>query len=249
MFNNCNNLQQQYPILENKENIQNNYTNNNQQSNIIEKKSKEIQCNQQIQNNNSQLQSTTKKEEQSININNNKNFISKNSGSMEFAFLNDYTSFNNKDNKKNKNNSDSKNNNELIELKERYEKIVNDILNEEKNCLENHKSHIDDMVLTMKNEMNIINIVEQKSNVDEYVDQILNIFGEQENKINLMKQKLLGFKKLLKEENELSQKISILNENNSSKSNSNSKIENNFDNIDNQNNKKCIKLDEENEEV
>ena len=250
MFNNCNNLQQQYPILENKENIQNNYPNNNQQSNITEKKSKEIQYNQQIQNNNSQLQSTTKKEEQSININNNnKNFISKNSGSMGFAFLNDYTSFNNKDNKKNKNNSDSKNNNELIELKEKYEKIVNDILNEEKNCLENHKSHIDDMVLTMKNEMNIINIVEQKSNVDEYVDQILNIFGEQENKISLMKQKLLGFKKLLKEENELSQKISILNENNSSKSNSNSKIENNFDNIDNQNNKKCIKLDEENEEV
>ena len=64
------------------------------------------------------------------------------------------------------------------------------------------------MVLTMKNEMNIINIVEQKSNIDEYVDQILNIFGEQENKINIMKLRFLVFKKLLKEENELSHKIS-----------------------------------------
>ena len=75
-------------------------------------------------------------------------------------------------------------NNELIELKEKYEKTVNEILIQEKTCLENHKAHIDNMVLTMKNEMNLINILEQKSNVDEYVDKILDIFGEQENKIN-----------------------------------------------------------------
>ena len=103
------------------------------------------------------------------------------------------------------------------------------------------------MVLTMKNEMNLINIVEQKSNVDEYVDEILNIFGEQENKINLMKQQLLGFKRLLKEENELSQKISNFNENNS-KSNSNNKNENHFENI-NELNKNCIQLNEENAEI
>ena len=253
IFNDCKNLQKQYGMPDNKENIPNNYTNNNQQQNYIENKTQEIQYNLQTQNNNTQIHSTIKKEKQNINnINNNKNnnFITKNSGSIGFAFLNDYTSFNNKDN--NKNNGDSKNNMELIELKEKYEKIVNDILNEEKNCLENHKSHIDDMVLSMKNEMNIINIVEQKSNVDEYVEQILNIFGEQENKINGMKQKLLGFKKLLKEENELSQKISALNESNNSKCNSNSKIENNIDNIDNidkEDNKQCIKLNEENEKV
>ena len=158
--------------------------------------------------------------------------------------MNDYTSFNSKDN--NKKNNISKKNLELIELKEKYEKIVSDILNEEKNCLENHKSHIDDMVLTMKNEMNLINIVEQKSNVDQYVDGILNIFGEQENKINLMKQKLLGFKRLLKEENELSQKISSLKESNNI---SNGKNENNFDGNDIENNKKSIKLEEENENV
>ena len=88
--------------------------------------------------------------------------------------------------------------------------------------------HIDNMVLTMKNEMNLINTLEQKSNVDEYVDKILDIFGDQENKINQMKQKLLGFKRLLKEENELSQKISLLTE----KDNNNENIENNFNTSD-----------------
>ena len=253
LFNNCNN-QQQYPYTENKENcnLQNNYPNNNniqqQQKYCTESKSQEIQMNQQNQNKTSNILSTSKKEK--LEKNNNQNFISKNSGSMGFAFLNDYTSFTEKDNNKNKKNNNSKNNTELIELKEKYEKIVNDILNEEKNCLESHKSHIDNMVLTMKNEMNLINIVEQKSNVDEYVDEILNIFGEQENKINAMKQKLLGFKRLLKEENELSQKISALSENNNNNCNSNTKNENNsFDNNCMNEDKKSIKIDEINQEV
>ena len=168
---------------------------------------------------------------------------------MGFAFLNDYESFNNKDNNKNKNNSNSKNNTELIELKEKYEKIVNDILNEEKNCLQSHKSHIDDMVLAMKNEMNLINIVEEKSNVDEYVEEILNIFGEQENKINLMKQKLLGFKRLLKEENELSHKISVITDKSKNSKNSNAKKEVNLDNSNIDENKKDLQLDEITQEI
>ena len=242
LFNNCNNQQQQqqqqqkYPYSENKENFQNNYSNTNNNENqkyFTESKTQEIK-------NNSLINSSSKKEKKEKNSVNT-NFISKNSGSMGFAFLNDYTSFNDNNNNKNSKNSNSKNNNaELNELKEKYEKIVNDILNEEKNCLELHKTHIDNMVITMKNEMNLINIVEQKSNVDEYVDEILNIFGEQENKINVMKQKLLGFKRLLKEENELSQKISAFTENNTSNiSNSNSNInnENNFDNNNNNDDK------------
>ena len=85
--------------------------------------------------------------------------------------------------------------------------------------------------------MNLINILEQKSNVDEYVDKILEIFGEQENKINQMKQKLLGFKRLLKEENELSQKISLLTEKdengdyNENNGNANDIIDDNEENI------------------
>ena len=228
MFDNCNNSlsQSQYPCLENKENCQNNYINSNNQQGPDSKFS------------------SSKKNEKLETKDINKNFIQKNSGSMGFAFLNDYTSFTNKvvNNKNNKNNSNEKKNLELIELKEKYEKIVNDILFEEKNCLETHKSHIDDMVLTMKNEMNLINTLEQKSNVDEYVDEILNIFGEQENKITLMKKKLLCFKRLLKEENELSQKISALNENYSN-NDSNQKYENNI-NEDNKDKQKYISLDE-----
>ena len=172
----------------------------------------------------------TKEEKEKEIINNNLS-----NGNMAFSFLNDYTSFNEKEKENNKNNNNSKENIELIELKEKYEKTVNEILIEEKSCLENHKSHIDNMVLTMKNEMNLINVLEQKSNVDEYVDKILEIFGEQENKINQMKQKLLGFKRLLKEENELSQKISLLtdkdenndyNENNSNINDINNNEEN-----------------------
>ena len=212
LFNNCNEQQIQYQYTENKENLQNN--------NYTEEPTPNIQ-------------SSLKKEKSEINNKlSEKKYISKNSGSIGFAFLNDYTSFNNKEKKVKS--SNKKKNAELIELKEKYEKVVNDILNEEKICLENHKSHIDDMVLTMKNEMNLINIVEQKSNVDEYVDEILNIFGQQENKIQVMKQKLLGFKRLLKEENELSQKITILKENNNIE-------ENNFNNEKEEN---CIQLQE-----
>ena len=168
------------------------------------------------------------KENYSNNINNINNNIN-NTGNMGFAFLNDYTSFNEKEKEKEK---EKENNNELIELKEKYEKTVNEILIQEKTCLENHKAHIDNMVLTMKNEMNLINILEQKSNVDEYVDKILDIFVQQENKINNMKQKLLGFKRLLKEENELSQKISKLTDK-----------ENLNDNINNENNSEYINND------
>ena len=164
-----------------------------------------------------------------------------NTGNMGFAFLNDYTSFNEKQKEKEKGKEKEKeNNNELIELKEKYEKTVNEILIQEKTCLENHKAHIDNMVLTMKNEMNLINILEQKSNVDEYVDKILDIFGEQENKINAMKQKLLGFKRLLKEENELSQKISLLTEKDNN--NDDNEYDNINDNIAQENN---ISLNEE----
>ena len=200
-------------------------------------------------NNNNKLQEKIILSENKENIQNNfnnNNFeqnekIINNTGNMGFAFLNDYTSFNEKQKEKEKGKEKEKeNNNELIELKEKYEKTVNEILIQEKTCLENHKAHIDNMVLTMKNEMNLINILEQKSNVDEYVDKILDIFGEQENKINAMKQKLLGFKRLLKEENELSQKISLLTEKDNN--NDDNEYDNINDNIAQENN---ISLNEE----
>ena len=111
IFNNCNDQQIKYPNTENKENIQNNNPNPNstqQKQYFTEKKSEDNKFSQQmpISKQNPKIQSSIKKEK----------IISKNSGSIGFAFLNDYTSFVNKDNnKKNKNNSNKKNNLELIE--------------------------------------------------------------------------------------------------------------------------------------
>ena len=229
--NNNNNSIGKMSVIKNKENkikeinnINNNALKNLNNDFYIESSNKEN-----YSNNYEKIETKEDKEKEIINNN-------LSNGNMAFSFLNDYTSFNEKEKENNKNNNNSKENIELIELKEKYEKTVNEILVEEKSCLENHKSHIDNMVLTMKNEMNLINVLEQKSNVDEYVDKILEIFGEQENKINQMKQKLLGFKRLLKEENELSQKISLLtdkdenNDYNENNSNIND-IKNNEENV------------------
>ena len=235
---NNNNSMRKMSIIKNKENKpkenNNNYNYSNNTSKNLNKDFYIESSNKENISNNYESEVKEISEEQE-NINH------KSSGDMGFAFLNDYTSFNEKEKEKEKEKEINNINAELIELKEKYEKTVNEILIEEKNCLENHKSHIDNMVLTMKNEMNLINTLEQKSNVDEYVDKILDIFGDQENKINQMKQKLLGFKRLLKEENELSQKISLLTE----KDNNNENIENNF-NIGDNNNKEenTIELNE-----
>ena len=224
-INNNNNSMRKTSIIKNKENKpkenNNNYNYSNNTTKNLNKDFYIESSNKENISNNYESEVKEISEEQE-NINH------KSSGDMGFAFLNDYTSFNEKEKEKEKEKDINNINAELIELKEKYEKTVNEILIEEKNCLENHKSHIDNMVLTMKNEMNLINTLEQKSNVDEYVDKRLDIFGDQENKINQMKQKLLGFKRLLKEENELSQKISLLTE----KDNNNENIENNFNTSD-----------------
>jgi kinesin family protein 2/24 len=220
-------------------NISQNNNNSMRKTSVIKNRENKIKEINNINNNNNAPKNLNNDfNTESSNKENYSNNYEKPEISMAFSFLNDYTSFNEKEKEKEKNiNNDNKENIELLELKEKYEKTVNEILIEEKNCLENHKSHIDNMVLTMKNEMNLINILEQKSNVDEYVDKILEIFGEQENKINQMKQKLLGFKRLLKEENELSQKISLLTEKdengdyNENNGNANDIIDDNEENI------------------
>ena len=187
-----------YQLTENKENLQINNNNNYQSQQVLFTDTKsEIREQQQMY----EMQTSDKKEK------------NENCGNMGFAFLNDYTSFKDSNNNKDNNNKLK----ELNELKEKYEKIVNDILIEEKNCLCSHKNHIDEMVMTMKNEMNLINVVEQRSNVDDYVNQMLNIFSTQENKIQKMKEKLLAFKNLLKEENELSDKLNALTERNNNR--------------------------------
>ena len=81
------------------------------------------------------------------------------------------------------------------------------------------------MVKDIKNEMNLINSVETKSNIDEYLSNLLNIFNSEELKINNMKSKLINFKKMLKEENELGEKINILTKDDLNKNNENTLTE------------------------
>ena len=124
-----------------------------------------------------------------------------------FSFLNDYTSFTQKSQAENNKQSNTQLDEDLNKLREQYEILVNKILTEEKDYIESHKKHIDGMVHTMKSEMNLINTVEKQANVDEYVDTLINVFTSQEEQIKSMKERLINFKSMLKEESELSGKI------------------------------------------
>ena len=141
-----------------------------------------------------------------------------------FSFLNDYTSFNQIAQNDLAQQQQNQNEEDINMLKTKYESLVNQILIVEKEYIESHKRHIDDMVMSMKSEMNLINTVEKQANVDEYVDTLLNVFNLQEEKISQMKNNLLDFKNLLKEEIELSAKIakvsqpSLTNNNNTTNS-------------------------------
>ena len=124
-----------------------------------------------------------------------------------FSFLNEYTSFTQKKQVEVQQPQPNQGEEDLNALRDKYENLVNQILTEEKDYIESHKKHIDDMVHTMKNEMNLINTVEKQANVDEYVDTLINIYSSQEEKISSMKTRLIQFKQMLKEESELSAKI------------------------------------------
>ena len=132
--------------------------------------------------------------------------------------LNEYLGFNNQK-------KQNCNENELSKLKDQYESLVNSILTEGKNYIENHKAHIDEMVKDIKNEMNLINSVETKSNIEEYITNLLNIFNSQEMKIKNMKNNLINFKQMLKEENELGEKINNLTKDDLNKNNENTLTE------------------------
>ena len=167
-----------------------------------------IMQSQQIPSKQEQIITQQQQQQQPINTNN------------AFSFLNDYTSFNQIAQNDLAQQQQNQNEEDLNMLKTKYESLVNQILIVEKEYIESHKRHIDDMVMSMKSEMNLINTVEKQANVDEYVDTLLNVFNLQEEKISQMKNNLLDFKNLLKEEIELSAKIakvsqpSITNNNN-----------------------------------
>jgi hypothetical protein len=135
--------------------------------------------------------------------------------SIGFQFLNDYKNFKDKDKHKN----DAM----LEELKEKKKQIIINIEKEQKKCIEIHKNHIDSVVKFMKKEMHYINDVEEKSNVDDYIEQSLKLFLLEKEKIEKINEYFTDINLMIKEKKDIEQKIKKLTE---------EEINNNIDNED-----------------
>ena len=98
--------------------------------------------------------------------------------------------------------------------------LQTNISNEQKKCIERHKTHIDYIVNLMKKEMNFIVVVEEKSNINLYVEQMLKIFHLEELKIQKIKKNFNELNSIIKEKDEIDKKIKILMEQNETKDDS-----------------------------
>ena len=147
--------------------------------------------------------------------NNNIKEIKKNKdGHVSFQFLNNYKNFKERDTEKNKNKKvsfeNANNNEELEKLKKQQNVLFMNISNEQKKCIEMHKDHIDCIVSLLKKEMNYIDVVEDKSYINSYVDKVMKIFNLEELKIEKIKKKFMSLNSLLKEKEEIDKKIKLL---------------------------------------
>ena len=168
-------------------------------------------------------------DDNSINNNNNlKGLKKKKSGCVGFQFLNNYQNFKDKKNKKNKKVSfeNAIYNEELEELKKRKKAIELSIINEKNSCIEMHKNHIDYIVNLMKKEMNYIDVVEEKSNIKTYVEQMMKIFNLEELKIEKIKKNFSELNSILKEKEEIDKKIKLFVEQNETKDDSTNCVSN-----------------------
>ena len=168
-------------------------------------------------------------DDNSTNNNNNlKGLKKKKSGCVGFQFLNNYQNFKDKKNKKNKKVSfeNAIYNEELEELKKRKKAIELSIINEKNSCIEMHKNHIDYIVNLMKKEMNYIDVVEEKSNIKTYVEQMMKIFNLEELKIEKIKKNFSELNSILKEKEEIDKKIKLFVEQNETKDDSTNCVSN-----------------------
>lgn len=114
----------------------------------------------------------------------------------------------NGDNKNNYKNIVIKNEDDLKKLSQEHEKLINTILTEEEDFINEHRTHIDDVVELVKQEMLLINEVDKPgSDIDNYVTSLDKILKEKAERIDKTRSKLLKFQNLLKEEEFLSQKF------------------------------------------
>jgi len=102
-----------------------------------------------------------------------------------------------------------RNDDDLQKLSSVHEKLINDILAEEEDFINSHRTHIDDCVELVKQEMLLINDVDKPgSDIDNYVSSLDKLFAEKAERIQNMRSKLFKFHKMLKEEEVLAKKFS-----------------------------------------
>ena len=101
-----------------------------------------------------------------------------------------------------------RNDDDLQKLSLEHEKLINTILTEEEDFINEHRTHIDDVVELVKQEMLLINEVDKPgSDIDNYVTSLDKILKEKAERIEKTRLKLKNFQTLLKDEECLSQKF------------------------------------------
>ena len=89
-----------------------------------------------------------------------------------------------------------------------HEDLINNILAEEESFIVNHKTHIDDMVDSLKKEMEYIHKVDKLgSDINYYTSSLDKLLLEEMNKIQKLRSKLNKFRIMLKDEDALEQKF------------------------------------------
>jgi len=102
----------------------------------------------------------------------------------------------------------AKNEEDLVALTQRHQHLINIILGEEEEVISIHRQHIDDMVSSVKQEMNLLSEVEKPaSDIDVYVNNLDAILAQKVEMINMLRGRLHRFRGHLREEEALSKKF------------------------------------------
>ena len=124
------------------------------------------------------------------NINNNKIIINKEINAD--SYISKYTNY------------EIKNDEEYQQISNIHGDLINTILKEEDNFITEHKKHIDDMVNSIKNEMNYLHEVDKPgSNIDEYTTNLDKLLSKEIETITNLKSRLNKFRIMLKDESAL----------------------------------------------
>ena len=167
---------------------------NNESGGLYDEKDKFCENNNSLKNNDNEKINRTK------------------SGYVGFQFLKNYKNFKDKNEPKNRKKKVyfENTNEELEELKKRKKLLILNIKEEQKKCIEMHKTHIDHLVELMKKEMNFIDVVEEKLNINSYVEQMLKIFNLEILKIDKIKRNFVELNSMIKEKEEIETRIEKL---------------------------------------